>query len=297
MPTIVLVRFAAALVAVVILAALPAGASGRQLENGVTPADLERGEQAFLSACASCHGTSGDAVANVTLTAGTYRRATTDQELMNLIRSGIPGTAMPPSSLSEAQAALVVAYLRSLRAPTSAPRATGLVGSAAAGKAVYTAGDCASCHRAGGQGGFLGPDLSSVGATRAVPELERALLDPSADIRTGNRTVTVVTKDGKSTVGRLLNQDTYSLQWIDAAGTLTSSRKDALRQWDVMAVSGMPNYTAKLSAQQLADVVAYLQTLNEPVQAGGIGGAGRGRGGPGAAPAPGGARGARGAVQ
>jgi len=296
MPTIARPWFGNALV-VVLLLGFHAGATGQQLEHGATPADLERGQQAFLSACASCHGTGGDAVPNVMLTAGTYRRATTDQQLMNLIRSGIPGTAMPPSNLSEAQAALLVAYLRSLRAPTSAPIATGLAGNAAAGKSLYAASECSTCHRVSGQGGFLGPDLSSVGVTRAVPELERALLDPSADIRTGSRTVTVVAKDGKSTVGRLLNQDTTSLQWIDAAGKLTAVRKDALRQWDVMTMSAMPSYAAKLSGQQLADLVSYLQTLNEPAQTGGIGGAGRGRGAPAAAPAPGAARGGRGAAQ
>jgi hypothetical protein len=61
-----------------------------------------------------------------------------------------------------------------------------------------------------------GPDADAIAGARRVVELERALTDPSADIRTGNRTATVVRRDGSTVIGRLLNQDTYSLQLIDA---------------------------------------------------------------------------------
>jgi cytochrome c oxidase cbb3-type subunit 3 len=272
-------------------------------EHGVTPAEIERGGQTFLASCAVCHGPDGDALTGVNLAAGTFRHGSTDQELINIIRNGIPGTAMPPNNLPEAQAALVVAYLRSLPGTITASKTAGLRGDPANGKTIFEGkGACASCHIVKGEGGFLGPDLSSVGLTRRSIELERALTDPSADIRTGNRTAKVVAKDGTTTVGRLLNQDTYSLQMIDAKGKLMSVQKDAVRQWEVSLTSAMPNYSDKLSTQEVADVVAYLGTFKAPVPVnpGGRGGFGFG---PPVGPAPGGAapagggRGGRGGAQ
>ena len=67
---------------------------GAQEEHGVTPAEIERGGQTFLASCAVCHGPDGDTIAGVNLASGTFRHGTTDQELINIIRNGIPGTAI-----------------------------------------------------------------------------------------------------------------------------------------------------------------------------------------------------------
>jgi cytochrome c oxidase cbb3-type subunit 3 len=289
-------RYVAAAILVAPLLALGGASRAQDPGHGFTTADIERGSQVFMLSCASCHGAQGDTVANVNLTTGIFRRATTDQELVDLIRRGIPGTAMPPSNLSEPEALQVVAYLRSLPTANRPTTPAGPAGAAAAGRALYGSLDCTSCHMINGVGGFLGPDLSSVGTTRRPDELERALTAPSADIRVGSRTVTVVTASGTPVSGRLLNQDTYSLQFIDAAGRLTSVRKDAVQRWEVMETSAMPNYADKLTPPQIADLVAYLQGLDAPIRTGGIGGPARGggaRGGGAAAPAAG--RGGRGA--
>src|SRR5438876_18939 len=203
--------------------------SAQELEHGMTPADIDRGGQIFLASCAVCHGPDGDAIAGTDLSSGSFRRGPTDQQLIAIIRSGIPGTAMPPNNVADADAARIGAYLRSLPATRAASKTAGLHGDAASGKAIFEGkGGCRECHIANGTGGFLGPDLSSVGVTRRAGELERALTDPSADIRTGNLTATVVRRDGSTVVGRLLNQDTYSLQLIDAKGNLLSIQKDAV---------------------------------------------------------------------
>ena len=265
--------------------------------HGLTTADIERGGQLFLLSCASCHGQNGDTVPGVNVASGTFRRATTDQELAALIRRGIPGTAMPPSSLTEAEALQVVGYLRSLPAAVAASRSVGPAGAAAAGRALYASLDCATCHMIDGVGGYLGPDLSSIGISRRVDELERALTDPSAEIRVGNRTVSIVTRAGSPVMGRLLNHDRYSLQFIDAAGRLTSVRKDAVRSWEIMEMSAMPSYASTLGPQPRADLVSYLQTLSAPVRTGGVAGTPRGGGPRGGGPAapPAGGRGGRGA--
>ena len=73
-----------------VAAGLVAGTRVTAQDHGVTPADIERGGQMFLASCATCHGSDGDGVAGANLTTGTFRRATTDQELINIIQNGIP---------------------------------------------------------------------------------------------------------------------------------------------------------------------------------------------------------------
>jgi putative heme-binding domain-containing protein len=268
--------------------ALLLGIGGRlnAQEHGVTPVDIERGGQMFLTNCVSCHGPNGDGVTGVNLFSGQFRKATTDEDLVNVIRHGIAGTPMPPFNLQEAQAGQIVAYLRSQPATMAASKLTGLRGDPANGKAIFEGkgefehgGDCLSCHRlqtsSGSTGGFLGPDLSNIGATRRSIDLENALTEPSAAVRTDERVV-VVTKDGKTFRGRLLNQDTYSVQLIDNMGDLQSIQRANLRQVEILTVSVMPNFADRFAPQELADLVSYLMTLKTPPAIGGRG-IGRGR--------------------
>ena len=76
-----------------------------------------------------------------------------------------------------------------------------------------------------------------------------------------NRSVRAVTKDGKVITGRRLNEDTWSVQLIDAQERLVSLAKADLKEYSVSKTSPCPLIKDKLSAQELADVVAYLLTL------------------------------------
>jgi putative heme-binding domain-containing protein len=136
------------------------------------------------------------------------------------------------------------------------------VGDPARGKALFEGkGQCATCHRVNGKGPRLAPDLSEAGATRPLPELFQALLDPDATMRAGNRFFRVVTKDGAAITGRLLNQDSYSVQLLDANERLVSVQKANLREFGYVKSSPMPSVRDKLSAQEVDDVVGYLATL------------------------------------
>jgi putative heme-binding domain-containing protein len=232
------------------------GTLAAQEGHGYTAVDIERGSQLFLANCSNCHGPDGDAIPGVDLSSGQFRRAVSDDELVKLIQSGIPGTAMPPSNSSERDASRIVAFLRTMNKSGASQLPDG---NAEDGKAVFEgSGQCLNCHRVEGKGGFLGPDLSAMGKARRSEELERALLDPGADVRVDNHTVRLVGGDGKQVTARLLNQDTYRLLAIDNGGQLLSWSKDSLREFEVMSASPMPNYAGRLSQQQIADVIAYL---------------------------------------
>src|SRR6516165_9574904 len=91
-------------------------AGGSLLAQHSTAQDIDDGGRVFRNTCANCHGPDGDEVAGIDLGRGVFRRASTDRDLIEIIRNGIPGTAMPATNFPEAQAAQVVAYLRSVAA-------------------------------------------------------------------------------------------------------------------------------------------------------------------------------------
>jgi len=102
---------------------------------------------------------------------------------------------------------------------------------------------------------------ASLGAQRRVVDLLRSLTDPGAEVRAENRTVRVVMKDGRMLTGRFLNQDTFTLQMIDATDKLMSIDKSQVRESTLLTTSPMPSFKDKLSPQELADVVSYLASL------------------------------------
>jgi putative heme-binding domain-containing protein len=122
-------------------------------------------------------------------------------------------------------------------------------------------GGCATCHRVAGRGSRLGPDLSDVGQIRRAADLERSLLDPGADIHPANRMFRVVSRDGTTTIGRLLNHDTFTVQLIDSREQLRLFDKSSLREYAFVNESPMPSYRDKLTAEELTDVVRYLVSL------------------------------------
>jgi high-affinity iron transporter len=89
-----------------------------------TRAQQLEGEGLFTQRCASCHGVSGagDGALARSLTKlppeiGTvaWQVEHSDEQIATVVREGMPGSAMPPSrDLTEAQAASVVAYVRTL---------------------------------------------------------------------------------------------------------------------------------------------------------------------------------------
>src|SRR5688500_17490731 len=129
-----------------------------------TGADVLSGEQAFQNYCANCHGVTGNLIAGVDLGHGNFRQPYTDDELVAIIMNGIPGKPMPATpNMTTEQASQVVAYLRS-RA-TLPDAAAG--GDAERGRALFAGkGECFGCHRIGGDGSRLGPELGGVGLLR-----------------------------------------------------------------------------------------------------------------------------------
>ena len=228
-------------------------------QQGYSPTDIQAGKQLYGVNCSACHGPNGDSVSGVDLGHGTFRRASTDNELVAIMLQGIQGTPMPPANLSDQQAHQIVAYLRSLAAAydtTGASKAD-----LAHGKAIFQSQGCLGCHRVRAQGSRVGPDLTDIGARRKRDDIERSIIDPNAEVLAENRYVHVVTRDGTVYSGRILNQDNFTLQLIDSKEKLVSLEKADLREFDFLKNSPMPSYRDKLSGNELSDLVGYLVSL------------------------------------
>ena len=221
-------------------------------------ADIEYGLTLYRSQCATCHGESGAEIAGVDLRSGQLRRAGSDRELRALISNGIPDTGMLAFDLDAAEMTGIIAYLRNMNYETDAVT----IGEAVRGRAIFEGkGDCLSCHRVKSRGPRVAPDLTNIGSTRPPSALRRSLLDPTGTMQPINRPVELVTADGTRVTGRRINEDTYTVQLIDGQERLRSFDKAELREFTVLTESTMPSYEDELSAEELADLLAYLVSL------------------------------------
>ena len=236
---------------------------GTLLAQNIHPQrDVELGRQLFVANCAICHGPDGDRVPQVDLGHGKFRRATSDEDLVRTIKDGIRETAMPGFSndFLDTEIGTIVAYLRYM---ASTARSVSAPGDAARGRVIFEgkSGGCFDCHRVKDKGSRVGPDLTDIGAVRRSVELERSVVEPDAEILPSNRFIRVVTEDGLTVTGRLLNQDTFTVQLIDSKERLLSFQRSRLREYAFVEESPMPSYRDKLNRQQLADLVSYLVSL------------------------------------
>lgn len=230
-----------------------------------TGADLFSGAQVYQNLCANCHGLDGGLIPNVDLGHGVFRQNFSDEQLVGIIQNGIPNTPMPPNPLmSTEQAQLVVDFLRSRAVDPSAA----LAGSAENGRALYLErGFCNFCHMVNGEGEPTGPDLSRIGDLRTAAELTQSLRAPNAVIQPNQRQFAVVTNAGENVSGRLMNQDTFTVQLLDASGKLRSFARTDLAEHG-FAPSPMGALGDDWNDQEVADLVAYLASLRAPATGG-----------------------------
>ena len=247
----------------IILALIRAGSLAAQHELAGTPytkTDIDIGNRLYIANCIYCHGPDGDQIAGVDFTHAKFPRSRNDDDIAKILRNGIPGTGMPAQTMPEPQLRTIVAYLRSL--PAAAGQVLPAGADASRGKTLFVGkGQCINCHRAQGVGSHFGPDLSDIGMLRRVADLDQALSDPNAVIMPENRMFRAVTANGTTVTGRILNQDTFTVQLIDSKERLLSFQRSDLKEFSPIDMSPMPAYKDSLTAAERADLVAYLMSL------------------------------------
>jgi cytochrome c oxidase cbb3-type subunit 3 len=240
---------------------------------------IQAGQALFVQTCAHCHGSGGEGGQGEgqgpNLITNNDVRKLSDAQLARIIGKGVPGTAMPSFPLPEPPIRELVAFLRSLNS-TAINRY--VPGSVAAGRALFFGkAECSSCHMIHGDGGFLGPDLADIGATRRLDQLRQALLgspqrastkgDLYADPLAGYRPVILKTADGNTIEGIAKHSSNYSVEVLDKDGKLHLLYGDAIKQVEFQTKSWMPDdYAKRLSPEEIQDLLAFLsrQSVRPP---------------------------------
>jgi putative membrane-bound dehydrogenase-like protein len=125
-----------------------------------------------------------------------------------------------------------------------------------------TRASCAACHTAKGQGGQVGPDLSKIGAIRSGRELLESVLFPSAGFARGYEPYVVETKRGTVHTGILKRETAEAIYLVNADRAEVRVPRSEIEALEPGKVSIMPQgLDALLSRQELADLIAFLQSL------------------------------------
>jgi putative heme-binding domain-containing protein len=119
---------------------------------------------------------------------------------------------------------------------------------------------CRLCHRVGEQGVDYAPSLASIGTRQATEALITSIIDPSADIAHGFEGTEVTLKDGRVVQGLVQSRgDPLVIQ--STGGTTQMIPTSLIKTRRGMSRSLMLSAEQLgLSAQDVADVVAYLKT-------------------------------------
>ena len=83
---------------------------------------------------------------------------------------------------------------------------------------------CSSCHRVGGKGGEIGPDLSKL-SDRDAASVYRDIADPNATINPDYLPFTVALKDGRVIVGVVRANDDRSIRVLDNEARATEASR------------------------------------------------------------------------
>jgi putative heme-binding domain-containing protein len=218
--------------------------------------DFDTGKAIFNSNCAICHGSDGRGGRGPSLR-GSLRSGNLGSDVEMVIRSGLPGTAMPKFNFEDDELQALMRYVQSLRhagPPTPHPK-----GDRVAGKQLYDTRGCSRCHEIGNEGSTLGPNLTRIGASRSYEYLKTSIVDPSADVPVENRTIKIVARDGKQYQGVWVNEDSFTVQIRLLDESFASFDKQTLKEEVHERKSLMPAYD--FSDTDLKNLLAYLSGL------------------------------------
>jgi putative heme-binding domain-containing protein len=223
-------------------------------------ASAQSAKTIFDAHCARCHGVGGTGGEGPSLAVPVLRYAADDEALASVIENGIDATDMPGNwMLGANEIEQLVHYVRSLSHVDAEP----LPGDVERGRALYEGrGTCSVCHMVAGDGGTIGPDLSTIGMTRGAEYLRESLVSPGDTVADRYVVVRAVTSDGREIDGMRVNEDSFTVQVRDVAGKYHSLDKRSLQAFEKQfGKSLMQSYASELSATELDDLVAYLASL------------------------------------
>ena len=177
-----------------------------------------------------------------------------DATLLTALNSAIGESAPPPKHSETFVANLAADALKS--------------GDATRGTLIFNSLACGSCHRVSGRGGFVGPDLTSIGTTLSTERIIEELLWPNRQVKEGYSTLQVLTVDGTIHQGYERRTRESEKSGDIVVQDLSSQRLLTIDQEDIEFIrktgSPMPEgLTSVISPSQLLDLIQYLSELGK----------------------------------
>ncbi len=129
------------------------------------------------------------------------------------------------------------------------------------GRALFFAAACAACHRFDGEGGSVGPDLTSAGNRFSTEDLLEAIIDPSAAISDQYESAIVFCTDGRAVFGRVVETEdgdvlVYPPVPMAPPVRIAEGEVDRIQPSPISQMP--PDLLAPLDEEDLRDLVAYL---------------------------------------
>jgi quinoprotein glucose dehydrogenase len=150
----------------------------------------------------------------------------------------------------QSQAEPVMAYRHSL-----------VGGNAERGKTIFKEWanvSCLRCHRIGEDGGYVGPNLSDIGARKDRQYLLESLVDPNRAIAEKYETTVVLDLEGKTFSGIVNFEDAQTLRLLTAEGEMVTLDKSTIDE-RTTGKSAMPaDLIRHLNPFDVRDLIEYL---------------------------------------
>ena len=129
-------------------------------------------------------------------------------------------------------------------------------------KQIFTVGACVSCHKLGGTGQEIGPDLAKLDPKWKSLDVLKELIDPSARINEKYQTFVFQTEAGQSITGLVLSETPDTIKVIE--NPLLKAQPIELKKSEITArkksdISIMPKgLLDKLTREEILDLIAYV---------------------------------------
>jgi putative heme-binding domain-containing protein len=132
------------------------------------------------------------------------------------------------------------------------------------GKRLFSEVGCVQCHRLGNEGGFVGPELTSVSSRFDRRTILESVIEPSKVVAEVYRPVTVTLKSGEIFDGRIESEDTKG--FVLAINSVDPDRKRKMNRAEVASVrmsetSTMPaGLLNTLTRDEVFDLLAWIES-------------------------------------
>jgi putative membrane-bound dehydrogenase-like protein len=135
-------------------------------------------------------------------------------------------------------------------------------GDAARGEAFFKSQSCVACHTTADGQRPKGPHLVDIGKRYKPQELVESILQPSAKIAQGYEAYHFSTVDGRVFTGFVVGESAAATRIREANGMERELKRTDIEERVPQKQSAMPEgLVANLAPDQLADLLAYLQSL------------------------------------